>query len=144
MKKIQLLTVILTFAASLWLSPSLSMAAEAESAKTKIPETQNGILQEIKVKETALAKTIADKKLSDVHHLAFAIRDLVNALPGKSTGLDPDKQGQLKANAKFVTALAERLDKSGDAGDQVATQANFTKLQDILRKIESFYPGGGK
>ena len=116
---------------------------EKGEAKTKIPDTAAGIIKEIKTQETDLGKTIADKKLDDVHHHAFAIRDLVDALPDKSKDLPADKLAKLKGNAKFVASLADRLDKSGDAGNQAETAANFKKLQGILKQVLAFYPDGG-
>ena len=103
-------------------------------------DTVGGIWQAVTNEQAELGKTIADKKLDDVHHHAFAIRDLVNALPEKSTSLNADDLAKLKKDAKFVAALADRLDKSGDANDQAATEANFAKLQKVLNEIGSLYP----
>ena len=75
-----------------------------------------------------------------MHHHAFAIRDLVNALPDKSKDLAADKLGKLKEEAKFVAVLADRLDKAGDANDQAGTEANFKKLQTVLKEIQSLSP----
>lgn len=139
MKKTTLITFLLTVAVSLWLAPS-TKADEEKEAVTPIPDTVAGILQAVKSNETELGKTIAAKKLDDVHHLAFAIRDLVNALPDKSKDLSDDNLSKLKANAKFVASLADRLDKSGDAGNQAETEANFQKLQGVLKQIMALYP----
>jgi lipopolysaccharide export LptBFGC system permease protein LptF len=141
MKKTALMTTLLAFAAGIWLTPTTrAWADEEKEAQTKIPATAAGILQAVMEQETELGKTIADKKLDDVHHHAFAIRDLVNALPEKSSDLAAEKLTKLKANAKFVTALAGRLDESGDAKDQAGTESNFKKLQDVLKQIRSLYP----
>lgn len=141
MKKNTLIASLLTLAVSVWLLPS-TRADEQEGAKITIPETAAGVLKEVSKNEEELRQTIADKKLEDVHHHAFAIRDLVNALPDKSKDLDAEKLGKVKANAKFVAALATRLDATGDAKDQAATEANFKKLQSILKNIEALYPPG--
>jgi rubrerythrin len=141
MKKTALITTLLTLAAGIWFTPTTSVLAEEEKeVPTVIPATAAGVLQAISEEETNLDKTITDKKLEDVHHHAFAIRDLVNALPEKSSALAADKLAKLKANAKFVTALAGRLDESGDAKDQAATEANFKKLQGLLKQIQALYP----
>jgi hypothetical protein len=130
------------FWAFVWLASPVFSENETTDAEVKItiPDTASGILQEIKTQETDLGKTIAAKKLTEVHHFAFAIRDLVSALPGKSTDLGADKLGKLQVNAKFVATLAGRLDTSGDAGNQTETEANFEKLQSILKQIRSLYP----
>ncbi len=113
---------------------------EQEEGKAKIPDTVAGILAKVKAHEQELGKTIADKKLDKVHAGAFAIRDMVNALPDKSQDLPAEKLAKVKANAKFVDDLARRLDESGDANDQAGTEANFQKLQGILKTLESLYP----
>ncbi len=141
MKKTALMTTLLALAAGIWLTPATrAWADEEKEMPTMIPATATAILQAISEEETNLDKTITDKKLEDVHHHAFAIRDLVNALPEKSSSLAAEQLAKLKANAKFVTALATRLDESGDAKDQAATEANFKKLQGLLKQIKALYP----
>jgi CRISPR/Cas system CSM-associated protein Csm2 small subunit len=141
MKKTALITTLLTLAAGIWLTPATrAWADEEKETPTMIPATAAGILQAINAEETNLDKTITDKKLADVHHHAFAIRDLVNALPDKSKDLAADKLGKLKEEAKFVAVLADRLDKAGDANDQAGTEANFKKLQTVLKEIQSLSP----
>ena len=54
------------------------------SEKVKIPDTVDGILKEIHKHRQELADTVKAKKLADVHHHAFAIRDLAKALPAKA------------------------------------------------------------
>ena len=140
MKKTKLTIILLALAVSLLVVPAVSAAEEHEheGGKAKIPDTVSGIWQEVKEHEEELGQAIAAKKLDGVHEIAFEIRDMVNALPGKSK-LDADKMAKLKSNAKFVAALATRLDESGDAKDQAGTEANFKKLQGILKTIELLY-----
>ena len=143
MKKTALITSLLAVAVSLWLAPT-ALAAEVhdehEGGKIKIPDTTAGILKEVKEHEEELGKIITDKQLDKVHEVAFEIRDLVNALPDKSKDLAADKLSKVKANAKFVADLAKRLDESGDSKDQAGTEANFKKLQGILKQIRALYP----
>ena len=143
MKKTALITSLLAVAVSVWLVPSALAADEHdehEGGKIKIPDTTAGIFKEVKEHEEELGKIITDKKLDKVHEVAFEIRDLVNALPDKSKDLAADKLAKVKANAKFVASLADRLDKSGDDKDQAGTEANFKKLQDLLKQIRALYP----
>lgn len=113
---------------------------EHKEGEANIPNTVGGIWAEVKEHEEELGKTIADKKLDKVHEAAFEIRDLVNALPDKSMDLPADNLAKVKSNARYVADIANRLDESGDAGDQVATEANFTKLQGLLKTVEAQYP----
>jgi hypothetical protein len=78
-------------------------------------------------------------KLSEVHHYAFAICDLVDALPEHSGQLSADKLDQVKANVKDVDTLAQRLDANGDANDKDGVKTNVTKLQKLLESIRLNY-----
>lgn len=93
-----------------------------ESAQTAIPPTVTGIWNAIDDETAALTQVIQANKLDDVHHHAFAIRDLVRALPGHSQGLATDQLQKIKAQVKFVDILATRLDQTGDAKDKPGTQ----------------------
>ncbi len=115
-------------------------AQASEEAPVPIPATSTAIWQAIDQQAVALNKTIQSGKLAEVHHRAFAIRDLVAALPARSGSLPADKLAQIKTSVKFVATLAQRLDASGDAKDQVGTEANFKKLQEILAAIRAEYP----
>jgi len=107
-----------------------------------IPETAEGIWQAIDEHTVELGKVIQGGRLGEVHHLAFAIRDLVAALPEHSQNLPADTLAQVKGNVKFVATLAERLDTAGDANDKAGTQANFDKLKKVLDGIRVNYRKG--
>ena len=99
----------------------------------KIPDTVDGILKEIHTHHQELADTVKAKKLADVHHHAFAIRDLAKALPAKANS---DHKKMVENAVKKVSQLAEDLDKSGDAGDQTKTEANLKKMDAALKTLE--------
>ena len=126
------------------LPASFAIAAESAGAKTAIPATSEAIWQSIDKETEQLATLIQSDKLEGVHHHAFAIRDLVAALPSRSDSLAADKVAAVKANGKFVAALAERLDAAGDAKDKAGTAANFEKLKGVLKTIRSSYSGTGQ
>lgn len=116
----------------------LSFAHEGEEhtakSETKVPDSADGILQEIHKHHSELAEVVKAKKLADVHHHAFAIRDLANALPAK---VAPDKKARVEGSAKNIAKLAEDLDKTGDANDQAGTEANLKKLDGVLMALQS-------
>ena len=107
--------------------------AEKEST-IKIPETVEGIFKAIHEQHAHLAETVKNKKLADVHHIAFAIRDLANALPTKAAA---DKKTQVEGTVKNIAKLADDLDASGDANDQTKTEANLKKLDGLLKVLHA-------
>ena len=113
-------------------SPAESEAAEAPPA---IPETADGIWKAIDQQSADLKATIQSGDLKEVHHKAFAIRDLVAALPSHSPKLTPDDQTKLQGEVKFVATLADRLDAAGDSGDKAGAQDNYDKLVAVLNGI---------
>lgn len=107
---------------------------EEKSETTKVPDTAAGILQEIHKHHGELADVVKSKKLADVHHHAFAIRDLANGLPAKVAA---DKKARVEGSVKNIAKLAEDLDKTGDANDQAGTEANLKKLDGVLMALDS-------
>lgn len=118
----------------------LAASADATEAALKVPATIDGIWAAIDQHSAELDKDIQTRKLDEVHHHAFAIRDLAAALPALSKSLPADKLAQLNSNLKFVATLAQRLDATGDAGDKAGTQANFAKLTTVLAELHAIYP----
>src|SRR5438128_11657118 len=101
--------------------------------KVKIPDTLDGILKEIDQHHETLAETVKAKKLGDVHHHAFAIRDLAKALPAKA---NPDHKKMVENAVKRVSQIAEDLGKSGDAGDQAKTEGNLKRMDAALKALQ--------
>ena len=113
-----------------------AFAAEKEhaeqEAKLVIPATADGIMTEIHKHHGELAEVVKSKKLADVHHHAFAIRDLANGLPAKVAA---DKKARVEGSVKNIAKLAEDLDKTGDDNNQAATEANLKKLDGVLMAL---------
>lgn len=91
-------------------------AGEASEAIV-IPATVCEIWIKIKEKHQELYQIMADKKLAEVHKVAFAIRDYVAAMPKKSPALSKPKMATLKTEGKLIARLASVLDEAGDSGD---------------------------
>ncbi len=106
----------------------------AAGGKIKIPDTVEGIFKEIHKHHHTLADVVKDRKLAEVHHHAFAVRDLANALPAMAA---VDKKTQVQGTVKNIAKLAEELDKSGDAGDQAKTEANLKRLDGLLKALDA-------
>lgn len=141
MKHLTRITIALALALSGGLAIGhIAMAGGTEAAaKSTSAEITMGIWQAIDAKSAALKKTIDAGKLEEVHHEAFAIRDLVAALPAHSTSLSADKLAKVRDGVKFVATLAARLDATGDAKDLAGTQQNYAKLMTVLASLRSNY-----
>jgi hypothetical protein len=96
----------------------------------------------VKVHETELQRLVQAKDLGKVHEVAFALRDLVAAMPDQSAQLPPERLAKLQGNVKYVGTLAERLDAAGDANDQAATERSIKQLDSVLAAIAALYPEG--
>ena len=114
------------------------IAAETE-AHTAIPATSAEIWRAIDGHITDLTGLIAKNTLKTVHQHAYAVRDLVRALPTHSSGLSAAALAAVRAQVKFVDTLAARLDASGDANDKPGTAANLAKLENVLKTIRAQY-----
>ena len=114
---------------------------EGEAPMT-IPATTPDIWKAIDGHVKELHSDIDKGALKNVHAHAFAIRDLVLALPTHSSGLSTEALAKVTEQGKFVATLASRLDETGDANDKPGTQANFTKLEGVLKTIRDNYPAG--
>ena len=119
---------------------TLAHAEEKAFTQVQIPATSAATWRSIDKETELLNALIQAGKFEEVHHRAFAIRDLVAALPARSGSLPPDKLAQVKANVQFVATLAQRLDATGDAKDKAGTESNFRKLQGVLSAIRADYP----
>ncbi len=116
------------------LNTGTALAEEHEEKMTMpMPDTVDGIIQAIHKERAELGDTVTAKKLDDVHHHAFAIRDLANGLPAKVAA---DKKARVEGSVKNIAKLAEALDGTGDAHDQEGTEANVKKLDGVLMVLE--------
>ena len=118
--------------------PAKKPAPEAEggghSHFTKIPATVELIWKEIQKQQGKLASVVAKKDLGEAHDHAFAIRDLVKALPAK---VPAENKAKTEEAAKEITKLAADIDKSGAAGAQKATEANVKKMDAAIAALQA-------
>ncbi len=112
-------------------------ARAQDKAKITIPDTVPAIWAEINKQDADLTAAIQAKKLADVHHLAYNIRDLVAALPDKAPA---DKKARVEGGAKNVAALADKLDAAGDNSKQADAEAGLKQLDALLKQIKSQFP----
>lgn len=118
---------------------TMTVAAETE-AHMAIPGTSAGIWAAVDAHMKELHAAITQGKLNTVHQHAFAVRDLIRALPSHSSNLSASALATVAAQVKFVDTLAERLDQSGDANDKAGTEDNTRKLEAIMKTLRAQYP----
>ncbi len=116
--------------------------AIAAEAPVTIPGTAAEIWKAIDMHVKELHADIDKGVLKNAHAHAFAIRDLVQALPTHSSGLSQDAIAKVTEQGKFVATLATRLDETGDANDKPGTVSNLAKLEGVLKTIRANYPAG--
>ena len=109
----------------------------ADQGKVAIPDAVPAIWTEINRHQGELTATVAAKKLAEVHHHAYAIRDLVAALPPKAA---PDKKARVDGAAKNMAALAEKLDAAGDNNRQADAEAGLKQLDALLKQLKAQFP----
>lgn len=136
------LVAILTLALPAVIAARTPAGEEQELSHKDAPVPTNavGIWKAIDGHVKELEELVATGNLKQVHEHAFAIRDLVRALPEHSAALAAEARTRVSANVKFVDTLAARLDESGDANDKTATASNLKKLEDVLARIRVEYP----
>ena len=101
---------------------------------TNIPATVEDIWKEIQKQQVKLTSVVAEKDLGEAHDHAFAIRDLVKALPAKVAA-----ESKIKAEegAKEITRIAADIDKSSAAQAQKATEANLKKMDTAIAALQT-------
>lgn len=139
-KTASLRSLFVTAALAVGLARPVYAHAEEAGANVAVPNTVGAIWAAIDKETDETAKAIQAGALKELDHHAYAIRDLVAALPDRSPSLPADDVARVKANVKFVATLADRLDAAGDSNDKVVSESNFKKLVNILNALRSMYP----
>ena len=139
--------VAMGISACIALTTTLSLAQEKSEKKpaqkdggghshfTKIPATVEEIWQAIHKQQGKLADVVAKKDLGEAHDHAFAIRDLVKALPAKIPAAE--NKSKAEGGAKEIAKIAADIDKSGAAGAQKATEANVKRMGEAIIALQS-------
>ena len=114
--------------------PPTTEGGSGHSHFTKIPATVEEIWQAIHKQQGKLVSVVDKKDLGEAHDHAFAIRDLVKALPAKVAA---ELKTQAEEGAKEIAKLAADIDKSGAAGAQKATEINVKKMGEAVIALQA-------
>ncbi|MEK7331093.1 MAG: hypothetical protein AAB113_09850 [Candidatus Eisenbacteria bacterium] len=104
--------------------------------------TADAVWDQIAGEQKKLEAAIQSGQLSGVHLLAFTIRDLVEALATRTTGLPDADAAALKKAVADVRASAAKLDESGDSGNLGATEKEYARLGILLQQIKTLTAKG--
>ncbi len=114
--------------------PPKEESGEGHSHFTTIPATVDEIWKQIHKQHGKLLSVVAKKDLGEAHDHAFAIRDLVKALPAK---VPAENKAKTETASKKITKIATDIDKSGAAGAQKATEANVKKMEAAITALQA-------
>jgi hypothetical protein len=107
---------------------------------TPIPPTVAGIWALIDTKDSELGTIIRTRQMNYVHHHAFSIRDLVNALLQRAGRCKTAPLEKFTEESASVATLAMDLDRASDADDGSSLDRAYTRLQSVLKAIRVDFP----
>ena len=133
MKISRLLAIAFTALASITLSTPALRAHEGHDHGAKpqvtVPDTADGILQEIQKQHALISTAVTGKNLKGVHDPIEAIPALAKALPDK---VADDKKVRVQGSVNNLTKAADSLHHAADAGDQTKAEAELKKFDGVL------------
>lgn len=98
-----------------------------------VPETADGVLQEIKKHHAAISAAVSGKKLAAVHDHAEAMTAFARALPAK---VSEDKKALVARTTGNMASLLDTLHHAADAGDQPRSGIELKKLDGAVSTLE--------
>ena len=98
-----------------------------------VPETADGVLQEIKKHHAAITAAVNGKNLKAVHDQAEAMIALAKALPAKVEG---NRQAEVERTTKNVRELADSVHHAADDGNQPRSGIELKKLDGAVTTLE--------
>jgi len=94
---------------------------------------------QISAEQTKLEEVIRAGRLAEVHHLAFAIRDLSVAAAGKSPS--SAKAAKMEETLTQIKKSASALDEFGDSGNLGGVKKEYASFQQELATLKSLAGG---
>lgn len=98
-----------------------------------VPETADGVLQEIQKHHTAISAAVNGKQLTAVHDHAEAMTALAKALPAK---VSEGKKALVARTTDNMAALLDTLHHAADDGDQPRSGIELKKLDGAVSTLE--------
>ena len=121
------------------LLPMLTEVASAHeghshgSANIVVPDTAEGVLEEIQNHHVAISAAVNGKKLKAVHDHAEAMTALAKALPAK---VAEDKKAGVEGTTNNMIKLLDTLHHAADDGDQPRSGIELKKLDGVVSTLK--------
>ena len=135
MKPLTMITVALAAGLGIVLTaPAFAHEGHSHGASSiVIPETTEGVVDEIKKQHATLTAAVTGKKLKSVHDLAESMTVLVKALPDKVAA---DKKATVQSSTDNMAKLLDTLHHAADDGDQPRAGIELKKLDGAITTLE--------
>ena len=98
-----------------------------------VPETAEGVLQDIQKHHAAITAAVSGKNLKAVHDHAEAMTALAKALPGK---VAEEKRAVVARTTDNMIKLLDTLHHAADAGNQPRSGIELKKLDGVVAAVE--------
>ena len=103
------------------------------TANIVVPETADGVLQDIQKHHGAIRAAVSGKNLKAVHDHAEAMTALAKALPAK---VAEEKKAVVERTTENMVNLLDTLHHAADDGDQPRSGIELKKLDGAVTNLE--------
>jgi len=107
--------------------------ADQSVEKTLIPNTPEGIWQEIHKHHSALESAVQNKQLGEIHPHAVAMKELTTALVEAA---NPDERVAVQSGADKINLAVSGLHQAAHAADQAAAETNHQRFDEAVKQLE--------
>ena len=101
--------------------------------KAQIPNTPEGIWQEIHKHQSALESSVQNKNLDEIHPHAVAVKELTTALVNV---VHPDHKAAVQSGADKINLAVSDLHKAAHADDQAAAETSLKRFDEAVKQLE--------
>jgi molecular chaperone GrpE (heat shock protein) len=100
----------------------------------KIPETAEGVWQELQQRYQQLVEVVTAKNLKPVHDLSEDMTSLAKALPDK---VDADKKQRVQGSVNNLIKLLDNVHHAADDGNHPRAAIEMKKLEGVMKALET-------
>ncbi len=115
-------------------TPPASAPPPAESP-TPAAGSSAQVAAELRQHESALAQSVEQGRLGEVHDHVDALGTVLSAAPDRATDLSEGSRTQLRQRAAAAKTMADAVHDASDTGDLSAAKTHFRHLQAELLEV---------